>query len=106
MYCTYVMLTRDAAAAEVSLEMDSGGSVHPGVATGMEECMIEVHDKMARLDYVRVREKGRRASLFATFQDIYIIKTLFYSTIQHDQNTGQSTACACTPQRRAAAELG
>ena len=106
MYCTYVMLTRDAAAAEVSLEMDSGGSVHPGVATGMEECMIEVHNRMARLDYVRVREKGRRASLFATFQDIYIIKTLFYSTIQHDQNTGQSTSCACTPQRRAAAELG
>jgi hypothetical protein len=71
MYCTYVMLTRDAAAAEVSLEMDTGGSVHR-VAKGMEECMIEVHDKMARLDYVRVREKGRRASLFATFQDIYI----------------------------------
>ena len=106
MYCTYVMLTRDAAAAEMSLEMDSGGSVHPGVATGMEESIIDVHDKMARLNYVRVREKGRRASLFATFQDIYIIKTLFYSTIQHDQNTGQSTACACTPQRRAAAELG
>ena len=105
MYCTYVMLT-DAAAAEMSLEMDSGGSVHPGVATGMEECMIEVHDRMARLDYVRVREKWRRASLFATFQDIYIIKTLFYSTIQHDQNTGQSTACACTPLRRAVSELG
>ena len=87
MYCTYVMLTRDAAAAEVSLEMDSGGSVHPGVATGMEECMIEVHNRMARLDYVRVREKGRRASLFATFQDIYIIKTLFYSTTRSEHRT-------------------